>query len=392
MNTQMQLPAYIKQADPNAPTLARRGLINVGTGSPPYLSIEGGHFTLVDAAGNKKPMPTPIDVCIVDINDNISKCWFGVDYDPRNPSPPVCWSDNGIGPSKQAAEPQSATCAACPNNKWGSKISQLGSEVKECPDHQKVVLIVPGMPGMKFLLRIPGGSFKSWKQYLARFEGQPMDVPHVITQIAFDTSQGLSGMLLFRAANFLDDATAQDMLRLTNGNETDMMIGRTDVPIAMLAPPVQQTGFQQPTGASSVAESAATPGANAFGVAAEQGFATTASPSSQQPQGQAQQPAQRRRRGRPAAAAGPVAGTQAPFREATQPQATQPAQGQPFGAAPAQQPFQPAPGPAAQPAQSQPFGQQQPQANGAAPQNTFGFAQPNPPPNEMQASINKIFG
>jgi len=180
----IQLPAYLQ----NLPSrnLAQAAIANVGAGNPPHLSIEGSRFTLVDVAGNIIPIQTlHVDVVIVDVNGHISKIYYNpaTPYDPKNPSasPPLCFSDNGQAPSMNAGHPQAPTCASCPNNVWGSKISLMGSAVKACRDEQKIAVYVgafneqdkrwvPYSDGI-FLLRIPPGSFINWRAYMAKFAG-----------------------------------------------------------------------------------------------------------------------------------------------------------------------------------------------------------------------------
>ena len=113
-----QLPDYIQNRQSRG--LAQRVSQNLGTSSPPYLSIMGNKFTLVDAAGNEQPIPTyeadPVkcmrgqnpgpyaDVVIVDVNDHVSRIFYDVPFDPSAQSyqPPACFSHNGLAPSKLA--------------------------------------------------------------------------------------------------------------------------------------------------------------------------------------------------------------------------------------------------------------------------------------------------
>ena len=398
-----QLPAYIKQRDPSSVSLARRGLQNVGAGSPPYLSIEGGRFTLIDAGQNAIPIQNPyIDVVVVDLNDHVSKVWFGEAYDPSNPAPPRCFSDNGKAPSQLASEPQSPTCASCAFNKWGSKISQFGSEVKECADHQKIALVVPGFPGYCFLLRIPGGSFKNWRAYLAKFERAPFDVFDVLTRITFDVSERKTGVLAFQGAGYLDPALAQEVGQVVGSGKTDMLVGRTDTPIllALQGPPAQGQVTYQPQAPTQQPFQQA----GIQGMPAQQPQFASQQPFQQTPQTNGQQPPQapqRARRGRKPAAQQPGPGAQAPFQQpqapAQQPfKQTQPAQQpayqpqQPFQ--PAQQPFQQPQAPAQQPFQQAQQPGPQPGYQQQQPGQTFGFAQGNPPPNDMMDAIKQTFG
>jgi hypothetical protein len=59
---------------------------------------------------------------VIDANASVSKIYF----DPRTPfepggdnsNPPICWSDNGIGASAQASQPQNTSCQLCPQAAW----------------------------------------------------------------------------------------------------------------------------------------------------------------------------------------------------------------------------------------------------------------------------------
>jgi hypothetical protein len=99
---------------------------NLGRPMPPRLSIDQNRFTLVDSTGNEKMIQMLyLDVIFIDLNDNVSKMYWGKEYNPQITGDiPLCWSDNGVGPSVQASDPQSTTCAACPHNAWGSSVNQ----------------------------------------------------------------------------------------------------------------------------------------------------------------------------------------------------------------------------------------------------------------------------
>ena len=223
------LPAYLQ----NLPSrnVAQVAINNVGAGNPPHLSIAGGRFTLVDVAGNTIQVPQfHIDVVIVDVNDHISKIFFGKDkpYEPGNPTPPICFSDNGVAPSVSAGQPQSATCASCPNNVWGSKISQMGSAVKACADQQKIAIYAPEYSDGLFLLRIPPGSFINWRGYMAKFAQANLDPSWVLTRIAFE--QGVIGTLTFQSPGYITEQQAGVVAKMFVAKAADQLIGRMDRP------------------------------------------------------------------------------------------------------------------------------------------------------------------
>jgi hypothetical protein len=236
-----QLPDYIRNKQGGTPSLAHKAIGNVGAGAGPYLSIMGDRFTLVDIAGNEQPVQTLyIDVVIVDVNDHMSKMYYETKYDPNNPTPPACFSDNGIAPSIAAGSPQSPTCASCSHNVWGSKISEMGSKVKACRDEQKTAIIIPGMPNSMFRLTVPPNSLKNWRAYVAKFLNAGFDMSDVVTRLSFEGG-GERGTLAFAPSPqaWLDAATVTVRDQAIKTKASDIIVGRLDRPRqATLAPPV----------------------------------------------------------------------------------------------------------------------------------------------------------
>lgn len=210
---------------------------SLGTGAPPYLSILGGRFTLIDAAGNEQPiggydqqLGVYVDVTIIDVNPNTSKVFYNTPFDPNGGQwlPPVCFSDNGMAPSRNASQPQSPTCAACPNNVWGSAISKIsGRGVKACSDQKKIALVVEGFEPI-FLLRVPPNTLKKLGEYVHQFQGQQFGISDVITRISF--VQGVVGTLQFQAVNWINAGIFEKREKALLTHSTDQLIGRNDVP------------------------------------------------------------------------------------------------------------------------------------------------------------------
>ena len=115
-----QLPAYLQNRQSKG--LAQSLVANLGVGSPPFLSIMGNRLTLIDSAGEEIPVTTYdpkigpyLDCVVIDALERTSKVFYDKPYDPSATQyePPACWSDNGVGPSRNAAVPQPSTCADC---------------------------------------------------------------------------------------------------------------------------------------------------------------------------------------------------------------------------------------------------------------------------------------
>lgn len=219
----------------------RRQLVNamtagLGVSSPPYVSIKGGAFTLVDAGGNQVPVETKhLDCVIFDTNTEVAiqrTFWGNKPYNPASSGyePPVCFSDNGIGASRNAQEPQSASCQACPQSAWGSATSKVtGKGVPACQSIKKVAVLVPGWD-FPFLLRVPVMSHENLRQYGDKFRGQDFDVSEVITRVSF--VHGAVGQLQFEATGFTDDETEETIAKLLADKRTDSLVGRGDLPVS----------------------------------------------------------------------------------------------------------------------------------------------------------------
>lgn len=227
MNT--QLPAHLQNRQNR--NLAAQAIGGINSGSPAHISIAGNRFTLVDDAGNEKPIQTLfLDVCVIDANAAVSKIYFdpSIPFVPGgdNSSPPLCWSDNGIGASTAASRPQNTSCQMCEHNAWGSAVSKAtGNKTKACNDVKKVAVVVPGMD-MVFLLRIPPASLKNWGKYCNTLAGHGVDLPDAISRLEFESQ----GILKFTPVGYVDAPTAAMSDKAIAAKATDNLIGRNDRP------------------------------------------------------------------------------------------------------------------------------------------------------------------
>jgi hypothetical protein len=129
------------------------------------------------------PAQLTLDVVIVGANPNKSRVYYEGNYDPKDPAPPDCWSDNGIGPSDNALNPQNATCAGCPRAAW-TKINANGNAVPWCQERKKAAVLVIGGGETVYLLSVPPKSHKSSLQpYIDSLRRQGADAADVVTTI-----------------------------------------------------------------------------------------------------------------------------------------------------------------------------------------------------------------
>jgi hypothetical protein len=100
------------------------------------IRLSPGKFTLPDGTTT----PGPLELVIVDFTSK--NLFYAGAYDPKNIVPPNCFSiGNDITtmvPSKNAPEPQAASCAACPNNQFGS-----AGDGKACKNSRLMAVLPP---------------------------------------------------------------------------------------------------------------------------------------------------------------------------------------------------------------------------------------------------------
>ncbi len=248
-------------------SLADAATAGLGGARPPHISRKGNRFTLVDAAGNTKPMTLMdqqtgnvyIDVVIVDVNPNKSKLYYAGSWNDDESAPPDCFSDNGVGPSSMASKPQAPTCASCPMNEWGSAISKMsGQPVRACRDSKKLAVLVKDDPsGIVYEFVVPPGSFSDKDHGFVRYinslkgftiEGGIKAEPYdVVTRISFLPNQ--MGVMSFQPVDIVhNDERMMGLIAKAWENDsaaTKAVTGILDKPrdpsLAIAAKPVAQS-------------------------------------------------------------------------------------------------------------------------------------------------------
>lgn len=258
-------------AGQNAPrSLANRGrgpvmqdmVTGLGMVRPAHISIRGGKFTLVNAAGAEYLWPTHhIDLIVIDANVHTSRLYYGgsdVPYDPTSSDPPICFSDNGTGPSNQSMEPQAPTCVVCPWNVRGSDTTFTGKSTTACTKNQKLAVMLPGDPAVNvYEFKIPPGSLsnlKAYHDYLSQQvhpqERRAIDVADVVTRVQFDPERPF--VMFFEAVGWIDSREVEKIFYIDDRKLADVAVGRTDIAVdpgmVRLAAPAQPAQQQQTSG------------------------------------------------------------------------------------------------------------------------------------------------
>lgn len=248
------LPAYIKSAnvaDINADLTA-----HAGTGFP-VISIKGKTFAVVrdgerqvltkEVDGETVPAPS-IDVVLIKANKANSKVFYLKGYqDGVEGQKPDCFSNDGVKPDAGVENPQAKSCATCPHNQWGSRISDNGSKGKACADSVRLAVAQPNLLNDPYLLRVPPASIKPLGEYGKMLAKRNVAYNMVVTRVGFVMEEA-TPKLTFKAMGFLDEASYSKLAEITQGDVVQAILGSGFVadsapageePIA--APPAAET-------------------------------------------------------------------------------------------------------------------------------------------------------
>jgi len=195
-----QLPAFLQTAEAlqDAAKFNDQASGGIKAGGFPRISTKGGKFFIVDASApeprrlitdsNNLPINF-LDVIILGAAAGVSKLFYAGKYVEGSDAEPDCSSDSGALPDPHIQRPVHVNCAQCPNNQWGSKISETGSEIKACGDSKRIV-VIPAMDlAFKALaFSIPASALKEWGAFVRTLNraGNPIPVYGVVTRITFD--------------------------------------------------------------------------------------------------------------------------------------------------------------------------------------------------------------
>jgi hypothetical protein len=258
-DTNKGLPAFLKNvnvADINADLLAHAG------GGFPVVSIKGKHFTIVRGDEREKLMnpkdpesaATSIDVVLLKANKVKSKVFYIKGYDPKESEgkKPDCFSNDGVAPDAQAEHKQAKSCATCPHNQWGSKISDNGSKGKACQDSVRMAIAAAGQVNDPMLLRVPPASIKGLAEYGQMLAKRGVGYNMVVTKISFDL-EAESPKLVFKPVGFLDDASYQEVLETLDSSLVADILGASIAPAAEPAAEADPLAGQTPPKAAAPA-------------------------------------------------------------------------------------------------------------------------------------------
>ena len=237
-------PAYLQTLSANHGANLIGG---ISSGSFSQISIKGSRFRLKEPNGAEEVVNAlNLDVFVIDANPHLTKNYYEETYNPQvtEPSAPVCFSDSGVAPSSRATKPQCLSCAACPHNAWGSKITPSGGKTKECADSKRVAVILAANPtGPVYELRVPAASMSPMANTFRQLIERGINPSTLLFRLTFDSSVDYP-KLVFTPAAYATQDQAGIISKLIGSAEVRRVLGVDDVgapaaPIAIAAPAPQ---------------------------------------------------------------------------------------------------------------------------------------------------------
>jgi len=200
------IPAHIlARMEAGGSSLAANIAGGLTGGSWPRISLKGSRFRIVEDGTETLLEETRVPVVIVGANPGISKNWYAKAWDAdAEPDRPNCYSTNGHYPHPDSENIQNDTCAGCPQNAWGSKITPAGKEVKACADLKRLAVVAADDPsGPVYLLQVTPAALRDLNQYQKSLSNRGLSPETIITMLSFDTDASFP-KLQFTFGGFLD--------------------------------------------------------------------------------------------------------------------------------------------------------------------------------------------
>lgn len=247
-NTQM-IPASMMQGGALSTKFQGAPVESLGEGIRGGFAILGyrGKVWSIKYQGNEKPLMrddgdgprASVEVVIVKAATNIAKIFYESGFVDGSTAPPDCWSTNGVTPDAGASKKQSNTCAGCPKNAWGSKVTEAGKQTKACSDSKRLAIVplndlANEIFGGPMLLRCPAASLKDLKMYGDQLQGYGFPYFAVATRISFDVQEAFP-KFVFTALRPLTDEEADVVLDLRDDPRVDNILS-TAIEVAQHEP------------------------------------------------------------------------------------------------------------------------------------------------------------
>jgi hypothetical protein len=228
------VPAFAKNAELSATTLALAGNVNAGNGMK-RVSIKGGVFRLL-ASGKEIASieDRHLDVIIVKAAPKVSRIFYAGGYDKdAAAAAPDCTSADGEKPDAGVKNKQASGCATCPQNIAGSGNGQS----RACRYQQRLAVVLANNPdGDVLQVTLPATSIfgkedgdkrplQAYARYMAA-QTPPVNLDAIVTRMKFDT-KAESPKLFFSPMRWLTDDEYESAVEQSKSKDAEKAVAVT---------------------------------------------------------------------------------------------------------------------------------------------------------------------
>ena len=241
-----QLPDYLKEVELDEVTKALSG----GGAQVKRIALGNNRFVLkVNGSDISKTNSDKLEVVIVNASKHISRTFYAKAWDPKaDAAPPDCWSNDGEKPDASVKEPQSATCAGCPQDINGSG----QGNTKACRKNRRIaVALASDLDGDVYQMTLQSKSIfydmkdpgdldhMPFNQYAKYVGTQGYNLINLVTEMRFDEDSTV-GKLFFRPVRFLEKHEWEKAVKLSDTpaakNAITMTVAQADGVKKLAAP------------------------------------------------------------------------------------------------------------------------------------------------------------
>lgn len=244
MNVPQHIAARIAARDKSGTKSALTSAI-VGDGLDiPRISLKASRFRLVDQ-GVETVVGHLLDVIVVGANPKVSKVYYEAQYDSNKDNvPPTCFSTDGITPDPSVQAPVCDSCANCPFNVLGSKITPTGAKSKMCADQRHLAVVAAADPRKVYSLTVPVSGMKALREYFKDLANYNISPEEVITELGFDDEASYP-KITFRQKAFVQEKALPLVDQLINSDDTKIAVRLMAPPNRPALPPAAESMRKQ---------------------------------------------------------------------------------------------------------------------------------------------------
>lgn len=232
--TNVQLPAHLTNRVGTSSAIGSAmtsGIASGGTGFK-RISIRGGRFRIREGAEETVLPDSVLRAVIVGAapRDGVYKSFYKGAYNPKaagEDNKPDCYSSDGVRPAKDAIDPQAQQCATCPQNAWGSKVTDAGTKMKACADQKKLAIISADDHSSDptiYQFTVTPAALTNFRQYgeLLSSKGLPPEL--CITEISFDPKEAYP-KAQFKFGGFVSEGQVELIDKLVGSDRVREVVG-----------------------------------------------------------------------------------------------------------------------------------------------------------------------